>query len=281
MFQDLLEQCLKPVIQDRPASAVEVYLRLQELGKASGILLLPPGAMDKLVAARQQQQETVTYQPAETRRVVWRRRVWVGVAALVVLALAIWGALALLGWPKPVATPAKETLRGIEIGDSRAALMAKMGQPADKTQHGVTRKENALERLGFVLKADDLGGEAALAGLDVLWWSNHQFGVVLDQDVVKAVVSWQPNATTGRGVKIGDTQVHLEQVYPEEPEFEKFHPGPSESAALANPNLWASSKPTAHSGPKWGKVYRYNRLGIGFEVLNDRVSAMALYPSQP
>ena len=49
-LQDLLDQCLKPNPAERPASAVEVYLRLQELGKASGILLLPPGAMDKLVA---------------------------------------------------------------------------------------------------------------------------------------------------------------------------------------------------------------------------------------
>src|SRR5205807_369639 len=49
---DLLSQCLRPNPNDRPKSAVEVYLRLQELGKASGILLLPPGVMDKLVASR-------------------------------------------------------------------------------------------------------------------------------------------------------------------------------------------------------------------------------------
>ena len=51
-LQELLDQCLKQPPQDRPQAAVEVYLRLQELGKASGILLLPPGAMDKLVATR-------------------------------------------------------------------------------------------------------------------------------------------------------------------------------------------------------------------------------------
>ena len=60
-LQALLEQCLRPNPNERPASAIEVYLRLQELGKASGILLLPPGAMDKLVAARQSQEPTVTY----------------------------------------------------------------------------------------------------------------------------------------------------------------------------------------------------------------------------
>jgi hypothetical protein len=49
---ELLTQCLKQNAAERPASAIDVYLQLQELGKASGILLLPPGAMDKLLAAR-------------------------------------------------------------------------------------------------------------------------------------------------------------------------------------------------------------------------------------
>jgi hypothetical protein len=46
-----------------------VYLRLQELGKASGILLLPPGAMDRLIAARQAEslQPTLAYDPARVR----------------------------------------------------------------------------------------------------------------------------------------------------------------------------------------------------------------------
>ena len=63
----------KPNPAERPPSAVEVYLRLQELGKASGILLLPAGAMDKLVAARQAAEPTVEYAPADpktrTRRI--------------------------------------------------------------------------------------------------------------------------------------------------------------------------------------------------------------------
>jgi serine/threonine-protein kinase len=53
-LQDLLDRCLRQNPLQRPASAVEVYLRLQELGKASGVLLLPPGAMDKLLAIRRQ-----------------------------------------------------------------------------------------------------------------------------------------------------------------------------------------------------------------------------------
>jgi serine/threonine-protein kinase len=59
----VLAQCLKPNPNERPATAVEVYLRLQELGKASGILLLPPGAMEKLLAERQTtaSEPTLTY----------------------------------------------------------------------------------------------------------------------------------------------------------------------------------------------------------------------------
>jgi serine/threonine protein kinase len=49
---DLMDRCLSPNPNGRPTHAVEVYLRLQELGKASGILLLPPGAMEKLVSSR-------------------------------------------------------------------------------------------------------------------------------------------------------------------------------------------------------------------------------------
>ena len=50
-MQELLDQCLKPNPAERPESPLEVYLRLQELGKASGVLLLPPGALEKLAAA--------------------------------------------------------------------------------------------------------------------------------------------------------------------------------------------------------------------------------------
>jgi serine/threonine-protein kinase len=59
-LQELLDHCLKQNPAERPANALEVYLRLQELGKASGILLLPPGTMDKLLASRQQQSSKPT-----------------------------------------------------------------------------------------------------------------------------------------------------------------------------------------------------------------------------
>jgi serine/threonine-protein kinase len=45
---DIIHQCLQPNPNARPVSAVEVYMRLQELAKASGILLLPPEATEHL-----------------------------------------------------------------------------------------------------------------------------------------------------------------------------------------------------------------------------------------
>jgi serine/threonine protein kinase len=87
-LQDLLDQCLKPNPGERPGSAVEVYLRLQELGKASGILLLPPGAMDRLIAARQGESSntTVEFDPKKAR--LARLLLWGGIALLAALAAA-------------------------------------------------------------------------------------------------------------------------------------------------------------------------------------------------
>jgi serine/threonine-protein kinase len=92
---DVLNQCLKPNPNERPASAVEVYLRLQELGKASGILLLPPGAMEKLLSARTSQHEhsTVTYVAAKPGHL----KLWLGLAgAALALGVGAWALWALV-----------------------------------------------------------------------------------------------------------------------------------------------------------------------------------------
>jgi serine/threonine-protein kinase len=86
-LQDLLEHCLRKDPAGRPASAVEVYLRLQELGKASGVLLLPPGAMEKLAAARQQQQDTIAYTPPRRPAARGKWALLIGLAVLAVIGL--------------------------------------------------------------------------------------------------------------------------------------------------------------------------------------------------
>jgi serine/threonine-protein kinase len=93
----LLDQCLRPNPNERPASAVEVYLRLQELGKASGILLLPPGAMEKLLASQQKahEQPTVTYLSPSARKIVWLWRGLLLAGLTAAAALAVYG---LMNW---------------------------------------------------------------------------------------------------------------------------------------------------------------------------------------
>ncbi len=92
-LEELLDECLKPNPEQRPTSAIEVYLRLQELGKASGILLLPPGAMDRLVAARQGEasQPTIPYNPRKNSRGRSRLWLWASLGLLATLgAAAAW-----------------------------------------------------------------------------------------------------------------------------------------------------------------------------------------------
>src|SRR5262249_32839659 len=94
-FEQVLNQCLHQNLAERPGSALEVYLRLQEPCRASGVLLLPPGAMDKLAAAAKSQQPTLPYVPSSRGR-LWRRLAW-GIAILVVLGLLAWGIRFALG----------------------------------------------------------------------------------------------------------------------------------------------------------------------------------------
>jgi serine/threonine protein kinase len=89
---DLITQCLNPNPNARPATAVEVYLRLQELGKASGILLLPPGAMEKLIATRsgQSSEATVAYLRPAQGHAAWLVWAVAGLAVVAVVAIVVW-----------------------------------------------------------------------------------------------------------------------------------------------------------------------------------------------
>jgi serine/threonine protein kinase len=89
---NLLTQCLKQNPNERPKTAIEVYLRIQELGKASGILLLPPGAMEKLAKSRGDSQTapTITYVPVQQSARPWLPWALAGAGALAIGALVGW-----------------------------------------------------------------------------------------------------------------------------------------------------------------------------------------------
>lgn len=88
----LLKECLSSDPNDRPSSALEVYLRIQELGKASGVLLLPPGSLDKLVMARQSMPDepTLPYEKTSPQG-KGNALLWIGALILLLgLAAAAW-----------------------------------------------------------------------------------------------------------------------------------------------------------------------------------------------
>jgi tRNA A-37 threonylcarbamoyl transferase component Bud32 len=267
-FVEVLNQCLMQNPADRPPSAIEVYLRLQEPARASGVLLLPPGAMDKLVAASRAEQPTVPYvRPAD--RVSWWRWRWILLAILLVALLGAVAAWGIYTWHKRHAVPAvvdKETLLGLEIGNSRDQVVARLGKAPDHEWHGNPWTGKARTRLGHVLKPEDLGEDTDLSGLEVLAWNSPSRVVILDNNQVRAIrVEAPDHAVSGRGLKVGAGESQLVHLY---------------SSEIANESPLPPPPPDAPPS-RGGKIYRYETLGIGFEVRNEQVTAITLYPPNP
>jgi tRNA A-37 threonylcarbamoyl transferase component Bud32 len=296
-FQELISQCLKPNPDERPANAIEVYLRIQELGKASGILMLPPGAMDKLLAKRLADASTVTYVAPTAKS--WPRRhllLLVAVAAGLLFALVAISILlyVLLGSSSDNigAIPAHESLAGIEIGDDRDTVMAKRGHSADEEQPHGTRGplspwlgDKAIKGFGHLLQLTDVANSDTNPGaIDVLLWSNDQVYVLLYENHVRAVVVHKRHAgASGRGVSVGDdVKMAFEDRYREKPDIRTFEIKPGDrNARLAAPfrgDVFASPAILPSGLPEWGQVRRYDALGIGFEIVKNRITAITLYP---
>jgi tRNA A-37 threonylcarbamoyl transferase component Bud32 len=295
-FQELITQCLRPNPDDRPANAIEVYLRIQELGKASGILMLPPGAMDKLLAKRMADASTVTYvTPAgagwSRRRVLLLGALGAGLLlALLAIAILLY-VLLMAPSDKTGMIPARESLAGIQIGDDRDVLMAKRVHSADEEQPHGTRGpltawvgDKAIKGLGRVLQPMDVAELDSDPGeFDVLHWSKDQVFVLLHENRVCAVVVHKSNAgATGRGVIVGDSETKVGGVYTGKPEIRTFEIKTGDrNARLASPvarDVFASPAVLPSGMPEWGLVRRYDALGIGFEIVKDKVKSITLYP---
>jgi serine/threonine-protein kinase len=264
-LQELLEHCLQPNPNDRPASAVEVYLRLQELGKASGVLLLPPGAMDKLLAARQVASEpTTTYVPSSLRSTAWRRRMLIGLGALL-LALLIWGLVAWLKGPGANLFVDRESLMGIRIGDVEADVLPKVAVNKHPTANPWLQPVKDPAYVGHVLQPEDIGVSADGSAQFVLAvFSPDERGCILsyEKSVCAVVVRSPHKAATGRGLRMDASVADMLRLYPEEHQLDAVKVGTS--AGKAGPGGQVD-------------VYRFDRLGIGFEVQGARVVGMTLY----
>jgi hypothetical protein len=256
-LQKLLDQCLSPNPGERPPTSLEVYLQLQELGKASGILLLPPGAMDRLVKARQTSQPTLVgkgiMNGAKSNR---RRLALLGAGLLALIALSLLAGL--LYWPKNT-IPGTETLLGTKIGDDQAAVVERLSLRPIRI--GNPWKDARTRKLvGFVLKPENLLNlnETALGDIDFQTTADNKIGVLFfDNKVCAIVVNDRKTARTGRGLRIPGDVNHLYDLYPE-------------SAAMEDVQLDEGDHV---------EIRRYNTQGIGFAIQGKAVVAAALYPA--
>jgi hypothetical protein len=257
---------LKPNPAERPASAVEVYLRLQELVRASGILLMPTGAMEKLIDSQKAGEPTVAYTP-QTPPQMWRRRrrlLGVGMLLVVFALVMLYKSVFVKHVPSD---PRFESLEGVQIGAPQREVVDRL-----HLSLGAPMNPWATDRrpsfLGHLLRAEDLAlSDEALAQLDLRWNSKSSICAVFFEEKLRALIVQQPYAgATGRGLKTGDRNSRVMDVYPEDP---------SEALVLDVPDQDAKvTRPTQKI-----EVRRYDPLGIGFEMHEKKVTAITLYPA--
>jgi tRNA A-37 threonylcarbamoyl transferase component Bud32 len=289
-LQDLLDHCLKPNPAERPPSAVEVYLRLQDLGRASGILLLPPGAMDKMIAARHATDPTVAYVPPELgRKRTVRRRLLIGAAVLLaVIAAAV--PLVAHFLPTPATPlPPQESLLGIKVGDPREEVWNRLNlESGDRGNPWAV--DEPPQFLGHVLTPADLQLQPEeLARLEFRVTKDALVCVLLHEGRVRALVARQTGAGTGRQLKVGDPVQGLYDKYKgEQPtdlkriDVTAMRLGPREFGGIVlSPGAFAFSPPGPKAPPKKKtiEVHRYDTLGVAFEFDGPHISAITLYPA--
>jgi hypothetical protein len=253
-LQELLYRCLRPNPNERPPSALEVYLQLQDLGKASGVVLLPPGALDQLIAARRSEDATVRTpreQPATTVRVGLPR----GRRRLLVAGLALFSGLMALALiigafsGKPTPASAAESLLDVKVGapfDATVDRLSLTRGPARPWSPGGTRPAS----LGHVLEAADLGvPDDDLARVEVRWSQDETVAVAGLDEAVLAVV-----------IRKGE----LYKAYDED----------------STPRTTSHQLP-AEEGGGHGEARHYDPLGVAFFIHKGHVASITLYPPKP
>lgn len=241
-LQELLEQCLRPNPEDRPRSALEVYLRLQDLGKASGILMLPPGMIDRVVAAHHANEPTVLYDPAPSRR-SWLGAI-TGLGFVALLAFLAWWF-----WPTD-SSPGPERLLGLAVGESATQVEDRVA--FSRITQGDPWKSAEQIPLGGTLHPSDLGGDPER--VTARWTRDATTVALFRGEELIALVSRASNARTGRGVRIGSTLNQVIDRYPE-----------------------AHRTTTEEVDGVQVDILRYDSLGIGFEVRGKSVIRITLY----
>ena len=266
-LQSVLEQCLEQNPAERPASALEIYVRLQEPCRASGVLLLPPGSVEKLAAASRAHASTVEFVPAGRRK--WFSRFAFGILAAGLLAvLGLGGWVCWIMWKSPPPLPvSSESVLDLKIGDSREDVVGKFGKPDDERDIAPFLEEMKMAH-GDLLSAGDMGDEDNFSELKVLSWRKGQVEAVIDAGRLRALAIHVPyRAGSGRRIKIGDKEARLIHQYADAVAVESSHALPDQKGQAKT-----------GIGARKAKIYRYDELGISYEVVNELVAAIAVYP---
>ena len=271
-LEAVLDQCLKPSPAERPSGALEVYLHLQELGKASGVLLLPPGALEKLATARRNSGDhTMAAENATTETLPGSggrpskgvRRLLIALGA----ALALVGAAILLrtlAWqpPGPAAPAGPESLLDVNIGDPQQDVVDKL----DLVHGGPVKdpwEKTPSEYLGRILAPDVLGLNAAdLERLDVRRTKDEKVcAVFLDEKLRGLTVQSPHSGETGRGVGVSSRESLVSARY--------------------GADFMQNVVPGAGHGAADVLIRTYRAPGVGFEIQDGVVTGAALFPAAP
>ena len=186
------------------------------------------------------------------------------VATTVGLVLIAAGALAmgLHGLPNP--TVGRESVLGLEVGQSRDDVVSRFHRPKEKWTGDPWRPESSLA-IGQVLRPDDLPNPGKYDEVEVIGWPRNEVYVVLYENQVAAAVISAKGAATRRRLKVGAKVDELFRLYPEVPSIEVKMP----------PDSKHQSTPYAYV-----EIFRYDHLGIGFEVRAGIVESITLFPSR-
>jgi tRNA A-37 threonylcarbamoyl transferase component Bud32 len=257
-LQRVIEECLRQDPDERPARAVDVYLRLQEASRALGSSELAAEGGSSATAL------STPAAPAEFRARRARRRVLVAATLGIVLLAA--GGLAAVGLRNLQPTLAgRESVLGLEVGQTRDDVVSKFRRPKDKWA-GDPWQGDAQAAVGQVLRPDDLPAPGKYDEVETLGWPRNGVDVVLYENQVVAVIIRASGASTRRHLKIGAKVNEVLRLYPEVPSIEVKMPpeGIEHHSSL----------------PTHVEIFRYDQLGIGFEVRAGIVESITLYPAK-
>jgi tRNA A-37 threonylcarbamoyl transferase component Bud32 len=258
-LQRVLEECLRQDPEERPARAIDVYLRLRDSSETSGTA----GSVSGNASTGKQGTQTGDVAPSDARARRARRRMLVTTTVGVVLLAA--GGLAAVGLKGlPISVVGRESVLGLEVGQNRDDVVARFHRPKEKWA-GDPWQPESIQAIGQVLRPEDLPAPGKYDDVEVIGWPREGVCVVLRDNQIAAAIIRASGASTRRHLKVGAKVNEVLRLYPEVPSIEVRMPGEG----------------AEHHGslPTHVEIFRYDQLGIGFEVRAGIVESITLYPA--